>query len=313
MVTNEGAVGVHIGGRTGIPLPTPDTAGYHSHMQAARKATGLDWEAITPRCSACGERSGQLDASSLCPPCRGVTLRSVQTPHPPTADPSKSAHTYQTVTDDDIIARFTAPTTPKLGAEVNAGLVDSFPANGADEAPDEAKGTVTSSTVPASAPTIRAKVARVGDHDICITLRSRPPAPIDHIKVAGLVADLLAALNDQSSRPDTAASEGGTSSVSGTGTSTPATPRRKGKATKRGGGNTGHSRKAGVSVLDPHADDIIRRYQAGENAVQIAPDYGVVPSTIRNLLRNRGITLRPPHRFGQNTTAASTSTGDTTA
>lgn len=70
MVRNEGNAGVYVAGTAGRPLPTP--AMVTRNQPTPPKRTGLDWAALTPKCSACGQPSGELNKLDLCPACDPV-------------------------------------------------------------------------------------------------------------------------------------------------------------------------------------------------------------------------------------------------
>lgn len=64
----------YTGGTTGRPLPhAGDTTRRGTHTPPAPKKAGLDWDALTPTCKGCGEKSSQLGPGELCPTCRGTT------------------------------------------------------------------------------------------------------------------------------------------------------------------------------------------------------------------------------------------------
>ncbi|HEY1177564.1 MAG TPA: hypothetical protein VGF17_15510, partial [Phytomonospora sp.] len=94
----------YVGGTSHRPLPrVDDNSRRNAHTHQVRpKSTGLDWDALTPTCAGCGQKSGQLGDGGLCPPCRGV----VPTP------PKTRKSTYAPLPDDEIERRFTAPADP---------------------------------------------------------------------------------------------------------------------------------------------------------------------------------------------------------
>lgn len=102
MVTNDGH-GVYISGTTGRPLPLHDPTTRPTPKPATpRKPTGLDWDAHTPICKVCAQRSGQIDGTGLCPACRGVVLLQPK---------GTTKATYAVLDDDQLAEKFTAPTT----------------------------------------------------------------------------------------------------------------------------------------------------------------------------------------------------------
>lgn len=57
----------------GRPLPKRDDAApLHPAHERNPKRSGLDWDAITPRCKLCDQRSSQLNLDSHCPSCAAV-------------------------------------------------------------------------------------------------------------------------------------------------------------------------------------------------------------------------------------------------
>jgi hypothetical protein len=63
--------------RTGAPGPRSS----RSHDEQRRVSTGLDWDALRPRCTACGQPSMDVQLSTgLCPLCRAVTTGPTNAP-----------------------------------------------------------------------------------------------------------------------------------------------------------------------------------------------------------------------------------------
>jgi len=109
MVKTIGNAAPYVGGTQGIELPRHDDTGVRrDHTPAKPKPTGLNWDALTPICKGCGQRSGQLGAGELCPPCRGV-------------NPTKPKKTRRTaygaveLPEDELLRRFTGPDDTQLG------------------------------------------------------------------------------------------------------------------------------------------------------------------------------------------------------
>lgn len=205
MVTGENIQYVSTGGFI-TPKLADDILYRHAHPEPVKKATGLDWDALTPTCPSCDTKSGQIDATGLCPGCRGVA---------PTVDPvgvdSTPYVNYQTLDEHDVAARFNGPT--------------QTPQDEATAPPTRASGSQTAahSTPRPAAPTVRAKVTRTGTHDVLITLRSTA-GPIDQVAVAALLNDLLTALHTQTPAAATLPAAAGTKSEGRTRVGKPTRP-----------------------------------------------------------------------------------------
>lgn len=122
MVQNLGRCLPYSTGTTGRPLPLHDpTAPLHTHQQAPRKPTGLDWDALKPHCALCGQGSSQLDKTDVCPACRGVL--------PTTGDPASTPEstraddTYTRYTPDDVARRYT-PDNTELGRDLERAAAE---------------------------------------------------------------------------------------------------------------------------------------------------------------------------------------------
>lgn len=110
MVTGDSVA--YVGGTRGIELPRRDDAGVRRpHQPAKPKTTGLDWDAITPTCNGCDQKSGQLAEGGLCPTCRGVK-------------PTKPKKTRRTafgaveLPEDELLRRFTGNDDTQLGRDL---------------------------------------------------------------------------------------------------------------------------------------------------------------------------------------------------
>lgn len=171
MVTGDPVQYVASGGFI-TPALADDVLYRKAHPEPKRKPAGLDWGNLTPTCPGCSEKSGQIDGTGLCPACRGdIAVNRIQ----PNVTTDRSS-TYATLHEDDVQARFTAPTqTPQ------------------DEVPSPAV-PMPRPAAPTARPTVRAKVTRTSPHDVLITLRSTAD-PIDQLAVAALLNDLLTGLH----------------------------------------------------------------------------------------------------------------------
>ncbi|MBB3041191.1 hypothetical protein [Nocardioides soli] len=118
MVTNLGNATAYVAGTGHRPLPKADEHGYRrAHQPRAKKPSGLDWDALTPHCKTCGQKSGQLDNNDTCPTCRGDA--------PKTTPKTARRHgPYQQLPDDEIERRFTAPASAPDNTRLGADLAD---------------------------------------------------------------------------------------------------------------------------------------------------------------------------------------------
>lgn len=64
-----GAAVHYVAGSGHRPVPTADQNPYTGPREHARKPRGLDWDALTPRCRECGEKSTRLNRDDRCPSC----------------------------------------------------------------------------------------------------------------------------------------------------------------------------------------------------------------------------------------------------
>lgn len=116
MVQTIGNAAPYVGGTQGIALPRRDDPGVRrNHEPAKPRPTGLDWDALTPVCKGCGQRSGQLaevkGAGELCPPCRGVK--------PTKAKKGKrTGYAAVQLPEDELLRRFTGPDDTQLGRDL---------------------------------------------------------------------------------------------------------------------------------------------------------------------------------------------------
>lgn len=91
-------------GHLGLPRAS-DTTYRAAHKPAAPKPTGLNWDALRPKCKGCGEPSGQLDGDSICPACRGdIPAKRI---HPDVTTARGDA--YQALPEADLDAKFRGP------------------------------------------------------------------------------------------------------------------------------------------------------------------------------------------------------------
>lgn len=258
------------GGGTITPRLADDILYRRAHPEQKPKPTGLDWDKHTPTCSSCSAKSGQIDGTGLCPGCRGAAVTAERTDIQSTAYAN-----YQTLDQDDIDRRFTAPTqTPQAAAPAPAQGV------GAPAVEPEAT-TTTAATVtpprPAARPTIRAKVRKVSPHDVVITICSKTD-PIDEIAVAALLSDLLHALTQT---PAAATS----------------TPAAAGPQTSGGRCPVGKWARPSDTQRKPRIDfDLERatRLYLDEHltTVQIAHQLGCAVSTVQRKLKAAGVPMR---------------------
>lgn len=262
------------GGGTITPRLADDILYRKAHDPRPPKPTGLDWDKLTPTCPECQTKSGQIDGTGLCPTCRGE--KAVNLIH---ADVTRYGDSYQVLDQDDIDARFTAPTqTPQDQAT--------------PPPPPRATGShvATPATPGPAAPTVRAKVRRLSTHDITITLCSFTD-PINPVAVAALLADLLTALTHQTpaAAPSTPAAAG-PKSEGRTRVGKPTRPSDTPPKPRRVMGNS-PTRRARTSTF-PLAE-AQRLYLEEELSIpDIAPRIGSTTSTVRKQLKAAGTPMR---------------------
>jgi transposase len=66
-----GAAVHYVAGSGHRPLPTAADRPYDGPHDTPRRPRGLDWDALTPACRTCGEKSRRLDRNDICPTCVG--------------------------------------------------------------------------------------------------------------------------------------------------------------------------------------------------------------------------------------------------
>lgn len=346
MVDNRGNAIPYTGATTGRPLPIHDpTAPPRAPREHTHKPTGLDWDAHTPACKTCTQRSGRIDDTGLCPTCRGLT--------PPRGKAGKPAAYTVVLDEQQLTEKFTAPTTtpptlddhlaelertdPKVAAaaasyeamvdhitspiRVDAAALQVEPTD-----PSPAPGTTGPAEQPATAPAasagedsnpvtnratpVRAKVRQTSPNDLVITLRG---TYITHrtTEVAALLHDLLTALNRGTPQTPAAAASPAQKPANRqpatTGTN-PAPRPRKGKPS-RGAGTTSKPRH---SKIRPHHQAVVDAYLAGDTPATIGARIGVTGRGIQNYLSKNGVPLRTRSEAIRlaRTTNTTTSTGD---
>lgn len=277
MVTGTPMQYVASGGFIDAPSAT-DITYRRPHPEPKPKPTGLDWAAHTPTCKDCGTRSGQIGAAGLCPGCLGTTA-TVDDAQVNTSGDSA----YVTQTDDQINARFTAPTQTPQGEAAS----DDAAAIPADESGSELHHEQPAHPRPA-APTVRAKVSSAGTHHVVIAIRSLTD-PIDQVAVAALLHDLLTAL--QADTPHTPAA-----------TPTAAGRTQVGKPTQPSGFQTFHRPPRRRKPANTFPLDQARALYLDEqlSCPQIADRLGCAVSTVQRHLKAAGTPMRDDrtHRSG---------------
>lgn len=208
-----------------------------------------------PRCGDCDRAISAQDArvDGLCRRCRNPQAGA---PKPPAKD-----QVYPEYSEVELDRRFTGPTeAPPTSTPAPAAATATPPAQA---------GPATTAAVEANAGVepapIRAKItAAQPGPGVLIAITGVTPT-----QVAPLLTDLLTALHK------------------GTQTAAPATPVGKpaaGAAPRRTRTSTAHN--------EAHAEDIIRRYTAGESSAAIGRDLGASGQAIRSLLRRHQIPIR---------------------
>ena len=274
-----------------VPKLADDVIYRKAHDPRPPKPTGLDWDALTPTCSGCSQKSGQIDGTGLCPSCRGD-----KAVNPIQANVTTTGRgTYQELDDHDVAHRFTAPTQTPQAAEP-------APTPRTVVEPEATTPAVAAAAPPRPAdPTVRAKVRRVSNHDVVIVLHSTTDAALDPVAVAALLSDLLHQLNPQTPAAATSTAAAGPKSEGRTRVGKPArssdTPR-----TRRVMG-TQPTRARGAYGTFPLAE--ARRLYLDEQwtVTQIAKHLRRGQSTVRNQLKDAGITMRDDratHSGGRN-------------
>lgn len=312
----------YISGTDGRPLPKAGDQHYRTtHTPVTPKPRGIDFNALRPKCTDCGQPSGQLDDHSRCPTCRGVQAKAT-----PTA-PTKGSHTYAHLSPEDIAERFYAPShslehdlgelqTSELPQEGNQGKPTTrTSAPGATttssttgRAPDAGSSTTErkdplagqeTRPAPASGPTLddlnlEAQIAHAGR-----VLRATAPATHPAIRLLRLnvlsAIEALHLLNELT--PQTAAApapgraralpvrgDGGTpegGAPAGKPARPPAPPRPR------------QPRASTCNTRNPIDEQaVIHAYQEGQTPPVLAEQHGCTPKRIREIVARAGITLR---------------------
>jgi len=264
-------------------------AGYVKPHAAVVKRTGLDWDALTPRCAQCGQPSGQLADGARCPTCRGVTPVDVfATGRKTTTAVTRSsgvAAAYDELTDDELEDRFTAPTQTPAAASAVPPATPSAAAG-----PTSAAGTGKGKPTRQPTPVNQAEETTVAEPafppyivQAATVMRDSEGHDDPAVRAARkAVANALVGLDRELRRH-------------GSIPAAQATPRAK-----RGQG----------SRLDPVRDELIARYLAGESTTQLGAAYGIAQTAVGKYLRTHGVQMRP-RSGGQTKSTSTTTTGAT--
>lgn len=269
----------YIAGNGHRPIPKADDTVYRkAHTPKPKKPTGLDWDAITPRCTTCGQKSGQLDNTDTCPPCRGIQ------PNPTRRVRQHGAYEQR---PEELERRFTAPT----GANHQTSTEPAPPGPGGDRPAAATEGEAVRQPVTRqkeetamTAPPFPTYIV-----DIAVVMRDSENHHDARVRAARkVVANALVALNRELTR-----------------TGDPAASTRPDEliAARR------------PSRLDPHREELIASYSSGSSPMQLGKRYGVSDVAIRHYLKREGVALRSraEAQVLARSSARTTSTGDTAA
>lgn len=303
-----------------LDIPRADGHVYRAPHTPKKKPTGLNWDALTPTCKGCGQKSGQLDATSHCPTCCGDVAKPL-----PTAATGRN-QTYAEAHPDDLADRFNAPTEPlvdlHLRREVTLDDLTKLPTAGNQgeptTRPSAPRATSTSSTSgrapdagsaahreknPPATQETRPAVAGGPDsytpeanldaqlahaaRVLRTTAASAHPAVVAARTAAIGTLESLHLVHELTKTPVAASSKGvnaatGHTSAAGIG---------KGKPARRPAPAGPTTTRRAAADIDEAA--VIREYQVdGDSAPTIAGRHGCTPKRIRSILDRHGIARR---------------------
>lgn len=265
----------YAGGTTHRPLPRRDDAARTPHTQEARpRLTGLDWDALTPTCSGCGKKSGQLGDGALCPDCRGVA---------PTNPKPGKRKAYVELPPEELGRRFTGDDT-RLGRDL-ADLEATDPnVASAAVALDKATQRLTD-------PEGHAQPAAASIHlDTAILLAGTadtadPVAKLLHANAVSAIEALRLYTEAHLQTPVQAAS---TPAGMGNGPAAAAEREAARQPARR--------RRRSHRGTDVDEAAVVREYLAGDTAPAIAKRHGCQPKRVRDILDRNNIERRDDRR-----------------
>lgn len=273
MVDTHGNALPYAAGTTSRPLPIHDPTAPHVRAEHKPRPAGLDWDAHTPTCQLCTQKSGQIDHTGLCPACRGVAST---TPSTAAGQVGGGRHgNVQMLDEQQVTEKFTAPTSTPPTLAMKAA---------------RASNQVEELTTPVSI--VRAKVRQTSPDGILITLRGDGLAH-RQTEIAALLQDLLAGLNQT---PVVAAPAAGNPLDRQPATTGNKLAPRTGKGKSGRGASTSQRGRTGgkggtTGRLVGHDAAIIQRYKDGDSCKTISDDYGCTPNAVRYLLKRNNVAL----------------------
>lgn len=345
MVTGDNMAYIGATGGRPIPLATDQRIRPAHAPQTKPKPTGLDWDALTPACSGCGQKSGQLGAGALCPTCRGVTP--TPTPRAKVEKGKKKRrpeYAAPELPEDELLRRFTAPDDNRLAedlADLEAPAV--APVSTVEQPEPEQPQPVDAA--PDQQP-VEDPIDEPEDHTPAYLRRlttARNPEPVATVTDLPLQYSPEANLDAQVAHAERVlrASHGTTDPVARLlrlnaitaiealhlhtelhhPTLAEPNPPGLGEASRPAARSLGEdgarpaAKRKRSSRLDPHRDDIVALYKAGTSPAQLGATYGTSDVTIRAFLTRAGVTLRnrSQAQLLNRRRKTPTSTGDATA
>ncbi|CAI9417245.1 hypothetical protein [Nocardioides sp. T2.26MG-1] len=284
----------YVAGTSHRPIPMATDSGVRrtTHTEPTPKPTGLDWDAITPTCTSCSQRSGQLGPGGLCPTCRGV--------QPTTGKKTrKQGYAAAQLPEDELLRRFTGPDDTPLGhLEVDPEPThEEEPAGhpARAELEDEVQHVQRAAQLPTYSP--EANLAAQIEHAARVL---RDTADAQHPATRLLRLNAIAALEalhlfHQLNHTYAPAPTHPTPTPVGAGQTSPEPL----SASQGLGGGRPAARTEGEAVARPathrrvDADRIVALYTAGKYMNEIQSETGNAVSTIKRVLIDAGVQIRP--------------------
>lgn len=252
-------------------LPMAKDFVYRGHAQRPRKPKGLDWDALTPSCRQCGQKSSRLNREDTCPTCCAppVQLEPKQRKTKATRRGKRPTERRTPRPPREPVARGVRPDKIRLDTEA---VVAAYQAGRTLLEIAESLGV--------SAPTVARHLDEVG----VVRRKQRMEYTPDLIEqVRALYVD------ERLNQADVAARLGLTTKVV-------QTAMKRGDITPRG--NAAELSQSGmgrpIKITRDQWPSIVERYQAGETGPTIALSIGVTATSIYHILNASGVVRRQP-------------------
>jgi len=273
-----------------IPVPTAgEQHHYRPHTQSDRKPAGLDWDALTPRCTQCGEKSRCLNKLDLCPTCDPASKATPKPPKPPEegkrGKPTTGSSAPGTKQASSTTGRAPVAGPSTTQRENPSAAQETRPAAAEDPTPPIQFVRRTLPTAPAETDAQARHAAAI------LTKTASNTDPVSVLLRDSALAALEALhLHHELHRPtDPRPAPVDSKDRSG---KKAAGPTRKGKPSKPSRHTAQPRRPRGPEKIRLDHQAVAAAYAAGQTLREIAAHHGVSPPTIARHLNEHGITRR---------------------